>query len=196
MSPRGHNHPPYCMCEFCQPSKLSKESHVTADLFSTENTRRSYTVPMVCSACGNAVFLYQSKHGGRAIFDELGPPWPKHPCSDGARAVRLTASVAADQSLPTRRYSWQEAGWLPITDMLVDSVGSNHVRLHGTHNSQLLTLYIPLTTVDACTDPITQIADSPIHARRMIDGTYELAFLTEDFRHVLTKAFTQPPDAQ
>lgn len=192
MSPRGHNHPPYCTCQFCQPSRLAKKSHVIADLFSEEDSRHSYTVPMVCSACGNAVFRYQSKHGGSAIFDELGPPWPKHPCSDGARAVRLSAS---DQSLPTRRYSWQEAGWLPITDLIVDPVGSNHVRLHGKHNSQLLTLYISVATVDAGADPVAQIADSPIHARHMVDGNYELAFLTQDFRHVLAKASTQPPAA-
>jgi hypothetical protein len=83
---------------------------------------------------------------------------------------------------------------LPITDLIVDFAGSNHVRLHGKHNSQLLTLYIPVTTVDAGTDPVTQIADSPMHARRMIDGTYELAFLTQDLRHVLTKPFMQLPD--
>lgn len=193
MSSRGHNHPAYCSCRFCQPRNHAEESHVTTDLVSVVGTRHSYTFPMTCSACGNAVFVYQSKHGGRAVFDELGPPWLKHPCSDGARAVRLSAS---DQSLPTRRYSWQEAGWLPITDLIVDPVGANHVRLHGQHNSQLLTLYIPVTTVDAGADPVTQIADSPIHARQMIDGTYELAFLTQDFRPVLAKASTQPPDTQ
>lgn len=196
MPSRGHNHPAYCTCRFCEPRKLAKESHATTDLFSEDDTRHSYTVPMVCSVCGNAVFLYQSKYGGSAIFDELGPPWPKHPCSDGARAVQLPASVASDQSLPARRYSWQKVGWLPFTDLKVDSVGSKHIRLHGTHNSQLLTLYIPVTTVDAGADPVTQITDSPIHARRMIDGTYELAFLTQDFRPVLAKASTQPPDAE
>lgn len=196
MSSRGHNHPAYCACRFCQPRNPAKESHITTDLISAVGTCHSYTAPMICSACGDAVFFYQSKHGGRAIFDELGPPWPKHPCSDGARAVQLTASVATDQSLPNRRYSWEAAGWLPITDLIVDSAGSRHVRLHGKHNAQLLTLYIPVSTVNAGADPVTQIADSPIHARQRKDGTYELAFLTQDFRPVLAKAFTQPPDAQ
>lgn len=194
MSSRGHHHSACCPCRFCQPRNRCKESHITTDLISVVGTCHSYTIPMTCSACGNAVFLYQSKHGGRALFDELGPPWPKHPCSDGARAVRLPASVASDQSLPTRPYSWQQAGWLPMTDLIVDFAGLNHVRLHGKHNSQSLTLYIPVSTVDAGTDPVTQIADSPMHARRMIDGTYELAFLTQDLRQVLTKPFTQLPD--
>jgi hypothetical protein len=28
------------------------------------------------------VFFYQSPYGGRVFFDSLGPPWPKHPCTD------------------------------------------------------------------------------------------------------------------
>jgi hypothetical protein len=194
MFSRGHNHPVYCTCRFCQPRNLAKDSPITTDLISVVGTRHSYTIPMACPVCGDDVFLYQSEHGGRVFFDELGPPWPKHSCTDGARAVQSTASVATDQSLPTRRYSWQEAGWLPVTDLTVDSAGSNHVRLRGKHNSQLLTLFVPVITVDAGTDPVVQIADSPIHARRMVDGTYELAFLTQDLRPARTKAFTQLPD--
>lgn len=35
-----------------------------------------------CPVCGLPVFFYQNEHGSRAYFDELGPPWPKHPCTD------------------------------------------------------------------------------------------------------------------
>ncbi|HTN00570.1 MAG TPA: hypothetical protein VL132_01770 [Planctomycetaceae bacterium] len=28
------------------------------------------------------MFYYQNEHGSRVFFDELGPPWPKHPCTD------------------------------------------------------------------------------------------------------------------
>lgn len=28
------------------------------------------------------MFFYQNEHGSRVYFDELGPPWPKHPCTD------------------------------------------------------------------------------------------------------------------
>ena len=194
MSSRGHNHPVCCACRFCQPRGLAKESQVTTDLISVVGTPHSYTTPIACPICGDAVFLYQSEHGGRVFFDELGPPWPKHPCTDGARAVQSTASVATDQSLPTRRYSWQEAGWLPVTDVIVESAGSDHVRLRGKRNSQLLTIYIPATTVAAGADPVAEIANSPRHARRTVDGAFELAFLTQDLRPRLIKVFAQPPD--
>jgi hypothetical protein len=43
----------------------------------------SYVNPNArCPECGANVFFYQSPHGGRVFFDELGPPWPKHPCTD------------------------------------------------------------------------------------------------------------------
>lgn len=194
MSSRGHNHPLDCPCGFCQPRGLAKESQVTTDLISVVGTSYSYTIPIPCPICGGAVFLYQSEHGGRVFFDELGPRWPKHPCTDRARSVPLSVSTATDESLSTRRYSWQEAGWLPITDVIVESAGSTDVRLSGKHNSQLITIYIPVATIADGTDPVAAIAHSPVHARRTVDGAFEVAFLTQDLRPGLTKAFTHPSD--
>jgi hypothetical protein len=34
-----------------------------------------------CPACGDPVFYYQNEHGSRVFFDEIGPPWPRHPCT-------------------------------------------------------------------------------------------------------------------
>lgn len=43
----------------------------------------SYVNPNArCPVCEVAVYFYQSPYGGRVFFDELGPPWPKHPCTD------------------------------------------------------------------------------------------------------------------
>ncbi len=47
----------------------------------------AFTIPnAACPVCGASVFFYQSSHGGRVFFDQLGPPWPKHPCTDRAPA--------------------------------------------------------------------------------------------------------------
>ena len=46
-------------------------------------TYPSYVNPNACCpVCGASVYFYQSPYGGRVFFDELGPPWPKHPCTD------------------------------------------------------------------------------------------------------------------
>jgi hypothetical protein len=65
---------------------------------------RGYTSTFInpnanCPVCGAEVFFYQNQHGSRVFFDELGPPWPKHPCTDnaagtGAIATRATGSTA------------------------------------------------------------------------------------------------------
>lgn len=46
-------------------------------------TYPSYVNPNArCPVCGAGVYFYQSPYGGRVFFDDLGPPWPKHPCTD------------------------------------------------------------------------------------------------------------------
>lgn len=51
-------------------------------------THDSFTIPNAsCPVCGASVYFYQSPYGGRVFFDELGPPWPKHPCTDRGPAA-------------------------------------------------------------------------------------------------------------
>lgn len=38
----------------------------------------------VCPVCGAFVYFYANEFGSRVYFDEIGPPWPKHPCTDNA----------------------------------------------------------------------------------------------------------------
>jgi hypothetical protein len=35
-----------------------------------------------CPVCGKPVYFYTNSTGSRVFFDELGKPWPKHPCTD------------------------------------------------------------------------------------------------------------------
>lgn len=41
---------------------------------------RSWTYPVSCRACSNEVFVHQCTCGSAVLFDELGPPWPRHDC--------------------------------------------------------------------------------------------------------------------
>ncbi len=53
----------------------------------TFQTAVSYVNPNAhCPVCGDRVFYYQSPYGGRVFFDDLGWPWPKHPCTDNPRS--------------------------------------------------------------------------------------------------------------
>jgi len=46
-----------------------------------------------CPVCGSPVFYYENVNGGKVYFDELGPPWPKHPCLDDPYAVRRASQT-------------------------------------------------------------------------------------------------------
>lgn len=48
----------------------------------------SLVFPVDCRYCGERIFLYAAPNGGFAIFDSLGPPWPKHQCIGISQAAR------------------------------------------------------------------------------------------------------------
>jgi hypothetical protein len=41
----------------------------------------------VCAVCGAHVYFYANEFGSRVYFDEMGPPWPKHPCTDSGQPL-------------------------------------------------------------------------------------------------------------
>ncbi len=66
-----------------------------------------------CPVCGAEVYFYQSSDGGRVYFDEIGPPWPKHPCTDSS----LELPVRIDNWIPCkcgRSYISKYSGMCPI----------------------------------------------------------------------------------
>lgn len=65
-----------------------------------------------CPVCGDTVYFYQSPYGGRVFFDALGPPWPKHPCTD------LTAS-SHKVNLPE---PWHLNEWQPFTRVSIHEI--------------------------------------------------------------------------
>lgn len=56
-------------------------------------TARLVVPNATCPVCGADVFFYRNDHGSRVYFDELGPPWPKHPCTDNATHRRRVGRV-------------------------------------------------------------------------------------------------------
>jgi len=46
-----------------------------------------------CPVCGELVYFYQSPTGGRVFFDEVGAPWPKHPCTAASQPNEIPNSI-------------------------------------------------------------------------------------------------------
>lgn len=106
------NHPPDCNCGWGGDTggggyRVSSSGIQLADGRLWNRSVRpkieSYVNPnALCPVCGAKVFFYQSEIGGRVFFDKLGPPWPKHPCTDNsyhkAPASHKEILVAASDS--------------------------------------------------------------------------------------------------
>ncbi len=91
----------------------------------------SYVNPNArCPVCSDGVFFYQSPNGGRVFFDELGPPWPKHPCTDTSYWRRST--IPPDPPLFHRRATKAPLPnpnqWQPLTSNRF--VRGSHLLLH------------------------------------------------------------------
>ena len=116
------NHPTGCTCGFGGDGHLGGGGYSYTDLIKIYIERlrlsefsinpqvfKSYVNPnAICPVCGATVFFYQSPHGGRVYFDELGPPWPKHPCTDNGDTPRQNKSERI--TIP----EWVNHNWLPF----------------------------------------------------------------------------------
>jgi hypothetical protein len=114
----GHNHYADCTCGWCVESGGGNPSvfQCAPQWPAKKGDERPYTDPNArCPVCKAPVFFYQSPNGGHVFFDELGPPWPKHPCTDNPR-VSIPRLSGVMRSTP----SWKSAGWQPVTIAKVD----------------------------------------------------------------------------
>lgn len=80
------NHPQDCRCGWGGVGHSGSSSRKKSTTIGTGNRfyeLQSYLIPNAkCPVCKSLVFFYQSENGGRVFFDSLGPPWPKHPCTN------------------------------------------------------------------------------------------------------------------
>ena len=111
----GHNHYSNCTCGWCVNNGRARfnREQALADLrrrdaisFLERNSARSisscYVNPNArCPVCGASVFFYANQSGSRVYFDDLGHPWPKHPCTDNPRRKLIFDATPA--GAPLRR---------------------------------------------------------------------------------------------
>lgn len=113
----GHNHYSDCSCGWCLNLGGRRRHHeplyASPDRPSLFTSYECFTIPNAsCPVCGESVFFYQSAAGGRVFFDELGPPWPKHPCTDNSSLpVKLLYRSSTAQR---KQIEWERDGWEPI----------------------------------------------------------------------------------
>ena len=142
----GYNHYSWCTCGWCvkdggrfpvtlaAPAKPWQRTTSTCDSYVDPNA--------ICPVCGAEVFFYQSSSGGRVFFDHLGPPWPKHPCTDTRQARVLAPPLKRSGGQSRRPLS---NGWTPLVPLRSANI-ANKERVHLDRKTTHLAshyLYLP-----------------------------------------------------
>lgn len=113
------NHSSTCTCGWGGDGHLGRKG-IFSELIQSNVIFRTYrdllfgfTNPNAnCPVCGAKVYFYSSPFGGRVFFDELGPPWPKHPCTDNGRFVSVLSIKAPLQAKASLQFN--RDGWVPF----------------------------------------------------------------------------------
>lgn len=170
------NHSPSCTCGWGGEGHLGRTSaggslwpRVSISSL-LRDISRGYVNPNAhCPICGDSVFFYQAPEGGRVFFDSLGPPWPKHPCTDNGRPVqRKLVETQVKQATYTSAEVFQiKDGWEPF---LLEDISSTSVpdvyRLLGLYQGQrreIFTLHAGLQT------------RAPYFIRALDDGSFQVS---------------------
>lgn len=170
-------------------------------VFSRVVSFRSYVNPnATCPICGASVFFYQSPYGGRVFFDELGPPWPKHPCTNSsfdstrsrtssANSIRASIQMTGEKVLrldvdrlpvntPIEASHWKRSIWSPLVCEEIRETPTHYARLSARvvyiENGYLVES--PLLTIYTSCSPCS-LEDRPLFIRRhpKYRGKYEIS---------------------
>lgn len=92
----------------------------------------------LCPVCDEPIYYVEPRSGGRVFFDELGPPWPKHPCTDIASHDFSRPAIAPKESkIP----AWKKDGWVPLEIKEVEKQKAA-TSLKGTLEGKSLEVYV------------------------------------------------------
>lgn len=149
----GHNHKLDCRCGFggeghagtggshYTPVKVRVARPVIFPTAVTTWSYPSYVDPnATCPVCKAPVFFYQSPFGGRVFFDEMGPPWPKHPCTDNALTAEVESGLQPpplllekpDTNIEQPTFNWQRQGWkVYMCEKLMEGKDDSIIKLTG-----------------------------------------------------------------
>lgn len=156
----------------------------------------SFTIPNAsCPVCGSLVFFYQSPNGGRVFFDELGPPWPKHPCTDSSSLPAPRVAEKAHAAAPPKSYTWQREGWQPFEIQSVIGVDKDFLKITGVLRNESLCFYLKRLVGHHL--PESALSDRSLALLRPVTtDTHQLSFLLPSGKTICVHGYGTLADAR
>lgn len=196
------NHPAYCSCGWGGVGHSGRGGSKQPSLFYSwppgvppiSASLSSFTIPNAsCPVCGESVFYYCNSYGGSVFFDELGPPWPKHPCTDNS-AKNLPRPF---RSPPSNKHAsvstkWQKDGWeLLQLDVLAEIDRKTFMLQLSSSNTMLrLTLYVLRKCLASSAGVMHVFPENlGIFTLSLGNGKYRVSALTESLIPIKFEAY-------
>lgn len=192
----AHNHSRDCTCGFGgegHAGRRTYEQGFLRSLFRAPRSYDSYLNPNAsCPVCGASVFFYQSESGGRVYFEECGPPWPKHPCTDKSQQLPLDRPRSEPR---TSSYSWQAQGWRPVLDASASSYTPELFRITGKTGESDVTVFVRKKAIPSLVDLRDLLTTACIHMKDNSDGSKTLSLFGETLEPLSIQTFTSEFEA-
>jgi hypothetical protein len=140
----------------------------------SRGTVESYVNPNAhCPVCGALVYFYRSPYDGRVFFDELGWPWPKHPCTDNRREPLRAKRDSAQSSVPRPTPKWRIRGWHPLLASKVYA-GRDRRRVTGDLEGRFREFHLPGAELPDANSPVF------VRARAAMPDLFQVTFVHSD----------------
>uniref|UniRef100_E6VHS9 Uncharacterized protein n=1 Tax=Rhodopseudomonas palustris (strain DX-1) TaxID=652103 RepID=E6VHS9_RHOPX len=128
MACNGFNHPTNCQCDFRGGQRRSRPPDWHG--WVPRIARRALKGPTSqCPECHAPVYFIRGRHGGGPFFDKLGPPWPKHACTDKSKKYSVY-SRSGRPRLRVKPGRFETDRWLPFFVRHIEKLGVGTI-IHG-----------------------------------------------------------------
>jgi len=154
-------------------------------------TEQAFVNPnAVCGQCGASVYYYEHPNGARVLFDQLGPPWPKHPCYEASQAINRNVITQAATAAGPR---WVQEGWQPLFYQKHIVLQSGEaLRVQARTKRYQVIFEVPLATLQQRYIQIEQICRLLMQAKedagkvliQIHDGSRSFEIMTKNIRQV------------
>lgn len=166
------------------------------DLFSVPQIPRHYLQGNArCPICSASVYFFTLENNGRVYFDEIGPPWPKHPCTYRQEGPEASSSREGGSTSSDALARPWEAGWILLDQISVEAGELGTLRLSARMAEEDLITFVRDDAFGEVESPATFLQESYIQTRPSITGQFELVLLTPDVRPMRVFGFPTAADA-